>query len=220
MIDRLSKRQVEPFEVLHDVRKRVVGSMSRQASTDPKRRSRSSKRSCFLSAARVVARLTARVVQPTPPAAPVTVMIRAVTLATFASATVRPRASLVMISRSSAASAGSVRNSRAGADRLQDQAAVGLVRLAGRITALRVGLRVLDEIDRLVGVVVEDDDGQVSGELLCAVRRLLIARQDFRQPERRHPRQQPLQVVPRLFKGIDQDDSDHILHGLSTRTGG
>ena len=32
--------------------------------------------SCSLAAARVAARLTARVVQPTPPAAPVTVMIR------------------------------------------------------------------------------------------------------------------------------------------------
>ena len=68
--------------------------------------------SCSLSAARPAARLTARVVQPIPPAAPVTVTIRGA-CSPVSSTHLRPRASLEIISRTSVDSAGRVRNSRA-----------------------------------------------------------------------------------------------------------
>ena len=109
--------------------------MSRLASTAPKTRSKSTRMvSRSLAAARVAARLTATEVTPTPPAAPVTEMIcgpRAVALGVSA----RPRSRRLMISRTSAVSAGSVRNSRAPARMARRINALSLLRLAGRMVA-------------------------------------------------------------------------------------
>ena len=60
--------------------------------------------SCSLAAARVAARLTARVVQPTPPAAPVTVMILRPARALVVESTRGREPAGVMISRSSVGS--------------------------------------------------------------------------------------------------------------------
>ena len=72
--------------------------------------------------------------------------------------------------------------SAAAARRQDDRAGVGLDEF-------------LDQIDGLVGVMVEDDDRQVRGDFLGAGRGLLIAGQDFGEPERRDPPQQPLQAM-------------------------
>ena len=128
--------------------------------------------SCSLAAARVAARLTARVVQPTPPAAPVTVMIRGpCSLVVFDS--FRPRASLEMISSTSADSAGSVRNSRAPARMAFKIKPLSAATARGQHDLRRRCLvQFLDQIDGLVGVVVEDDDREVRGDFLGAVRGL------------------------------------------------
>ena len=113
----------------------------------------------------------------------------------------RPRSSREMISSSSVGSAGSVRNSRAPA------------RMAFRIKPLsellargqndRAGVDLgefLDQLDGLVGVVVEDDDRHVAGDFLRACRGFLVAGQDFREPDRRDPPSSRCSGSPRLFE--------------------
>ena len=164
-------------------------------------------------AARAVARLTARVVQPTPPAAPVTVMIRGPS---------SPWSWIVPApgqSRDDIEYLGRLRRqreelARSGADGFQDQAAIGA---AARGQDDRGGIdlvKFLDQLDSLVGVVVEDHDRDMRGDFVRAVHGFFIATQDFGKPDGGDPSQQPLQGGPRLLDGIDQDDSDHILHGV------
>ena len=89
-----------------------------------------------------------------------------------------------MVSSSSAGSAGSVRNSRAPARmafRIRPLSAVGS--RAGRSTG--VGVReFLDQLDGLVGVVVEDDDRDVGGDFVRAARGSFVAGEDFGEPDR------------------------------------
>ena len=129
--------------------------------------------SCSLSAARVAARLTARVVQPTPPAAPVTVMIRGPVLAgrlRLVPAASQSRDDIEHLGRF-----GRQREelARSGTDGFQDQAAVGAAARGQHDRAEFALAEFLNQLDGLVGVVVEDDDRHVRGDLVGAVRGLL-----------------------------------------------
>ena len=186
--------------------------ISRQASTEPKIRSRSSRMvSCSLSAARIEARLTASVVQPTPPMAPVTVMIRGAWLAVdlrFGPAASQLRDDLEQLGwfggqREKLASAG--------ADRLQDQGAVG--RAAGGQHVFAAVLSPVFGSARRPG----PDRGRgrrSSGGRRCLrrVARLPHSLSGLPRARATDSAQQPLQGSPRLLDGIDQDDSDQILH--------
>ncbi len=58
------------------------------------------------------------------------------------------------------------------------------LRLAGKHDRVGVGLgEFLNQLDGLVGVVIEDDDRQVGGDLAGAGRGLLVAGQDLGEPD-------------------------------------
>ena len=165
--------------------------------------------------ARVVARLTASEVQPTPPEAPVIVMICG------------PRAPLVCVSsrgrirrltestRSLASRGQREELAGTGADHPEDHSAVA-VAAGWQYRHVRRPLKDrLDQLDGLERVGVEDHQDQIGPDIDDPLVRSLVLAADVGEPNLADAADHSLQRLPRVVDRIDQNDSDRVLQGHS-----